>query len=254
VSPTGLTKPRAVCGPITADFKTATNDAVNCTDEVRLASARTLGDLIIQQSPLLNRFTEFLNAGRTHGQETIDLFTSILLYDIEEGSLGESFFLSLRDLHNRCNPEPERWPHELAYLTECTFLRLLRFKYDGAVVNFYQERIPTITNGAVSISTVGKPFDAIAWLELEDCGEFLEAKKQVETIVDSAAKLRAISKFASELRALAPKSSFVAVATLYPNSLERARTLFESILDDQFAADIITGENLGQWLTNCLPV
>lgn len=237
---------------IRADFAPTNNHYEGSNSEAMQRCVELLCQLVLNKSSLLVTLAELMLTHRTHGDPTLELLDSITAYDVVPGSIESRFVDSLRQLHDRCNADPVRWPQELACLAELSFVQLLRKKYEYSVANVYSESVPTIRICGRTISTHPMSVDGIAWLELLNCGEFLEVKKQIDGIPDSTEKLRALNRFQGELRASGDSSSCIAIATFAPASIERARSLFESYLGAPFEGSIIAANNVFEWVSSPL--
>lgn len=179
--------------------------------------AEKLAQLLIDGAPPAMEFRQIAKAPASYQRYSPILQRLIRLshkyQDVRQ------FFQELYDEYLQYNtPTLEKiWVKAVGYIVEHTFYLLMKMKYSSKRVSVMSEHRVLVPAPPVEASTKNNPIDVIMWCHSNNCGEFLEVKKNVDTKRGDPkfeAKVGVMYLFAINLESHFASKSLIGVSTL----------------------------------------
>lgn len=173
----------------------------------------------------------------------------------EDESDALTFFRALEAEHDK-HDSTQGWFETLGAIAECAISTLLEEKYEGVpeVIHYREHKIQLLPPEVYFVTS--KPIDAIAWMDTNCCGEFVEIKKTFETLNDRRipAKIRQMNELKAKVETFGGRRSFVGFGTLaiieepYIHLLSLTGFPIEERDTAGLNVDTITAHTVNEWL------
>lgn len=199
-----------------ANFIEEKGQAANCEPLASLVAG--LVQIIRTDYDRLLSFAVLLEPHATYGAEfkgEIEQIYEDIALSTEDESGALTFFRALEAEHDRYD-SIQGWFATLGAIAECAISTLLEEKYESVpdMLHYREHKIELLPAEIYFVTS--KPIDAIAWVDANCCGEFVEVKKTFETLSDRRipGKIRQMNDLKVKVEAFGGRRSFVGFGTL----------------------------------------